>query len=234
MSENQALFEWSRLNKDIHEDLAASKTYEALLTTFPANLEGYLSWFTAGVGATIALLLSNVDKIVPYLGREAYTWAIAAFGISVGAGAIGKLMATYVVGMMAMSKQISTDIAEALTKYYSEASKIQDLAKTQKIDIDIELEISSLMRKLASQMSCLQKLALYFTMKRMERADNKVLYRYRLPMRLIDVQSFCFLIALFSAGSGVYFVASAVAHKAFVHEAPANPAAAQPETTLKR
>ena len=153
MTENDALFDWNRLNKENHENLAASKIYEALLTTFPASLEAYLSWFTAGVGATLALLLSNVDKIAPYLGAHAYARAIAAFGISVVAGAAGKLTATYVIGAMAMSKQITADISDTLAKFDIEAAKIQGVAKQQRIHISADFDLASRMENVGSQMS---------------------------------------------------------------------------------
>lgn len=227
MTENDALFDWNRLNKENHENLAASKIYEALLTTFPASLEAYLSWFTAGVGATLALLLSNVDKIAPYLGAHAYARAIAAFGISVVAGAAGKLTATYVIGAMAMSKQITADISDTLAKFDIEAAKIQGVAKQQRIHISSDFDLASLMEKVGSQMSWIQRIIRSITMRRMEKAENQVLYRFRLPMRLMNFQGFCFLIAVCAAATGVSFVASAVAHKAFANEALANPAVEQ-------
>jgi hypothetical protein len=209
------LVEWNRLNKENHENIGAAKIFVALLTRFPAELGNYVSWFTAGVGAVIVLLLSNVDKVAPYLGEVAYARAITAFAIAVGLGAFSKLLATYVAALIAMQEQINGELQAILQAFDTDATKIRDIAKQRNIDLNTDFNFGGLMGKYLAQVGPVMRLVAGWAFKRAMNSENPTLHRFRMPICLAKVEALCFVLSVLAAVYGVSSIAGTISGKAW-------------------
>lgn len=214
-SNGDPLVEWNRLNKENHETAGAAKIFVALLTRFPAELGSYASWFTAGVGAVVVLLLSNVDKVAPYLGEVAYARAITAFAIAVGLGAISKLLATYVAALIAMQEELNREIQATLQAFDADATKIQNIAKQRNIDINTDFNLAGLMEKFQSQLGPIVRLVVGWALVQTMKSKHPILYRFRMPMRLAQVEACCFVLSIAAAIFGATSVAGTISAKAW-------------------
>jgi hypothetical protein len=214
------LIEWNRLNKENHENIGAAKIFVALLTLVPAELGNYASWFTAGVGAVVVLLLSNVDKVAPYLGEKAYARAITAFAIAVGLGALSKLLATYVAALIAMQEEINREIQATLQAFSADAAKIQNIAKQRNYDLNTDFNLGGLMEKFQSQLGPALRLIVGWALTRALKSKNPILHRFRMPMRLAQLQALCFFLSVAAAIFGVSSVAQTISGKVWGASAP--------------
>lgn len=213
-SASDPLIEWNRLNKENSENLGASKVFVALLTKFPAELGNYASWFTAGVGAVVVLLLSSVDKVAPYLGEVVYARSIAAFGAAVFFGALSKLFATYVTALISMQEEITKELQDTFMKFEADATKIRDMAKQRNLDLNTEFDLLGLMKKIQSQVGLTMGIIMGWVMKRASRSNNPILYRFRMPVRFVQVEALCFALSVAAAICGTANIASAISEKA--------------------
>jgi len=209
------LVEWNRLNKENHENFGAAKMFVAFLTRFPAELGNYASWFTAGVGAVVVLLLSNVDKIAPYLGEAVYARAITAFAIAVGLGALAKLLAVYVAALIAMQEELNREILTTLQAFDSDATKIQDIAKQRNIDLKTDFNLAGLMEKFQSQLGPITRFVVGWAVVRAMRSKNPVLHRFRMPIRLAQIEMCCFVLSIGAAAFGAFSVTRTISDKAW-------------------
>jgi hypothetical protein len=209
------LVEWDRLNKENHENAGASKMFVAALTRVPTELSNYTSWFTAGVGAVVVLLLSNVDKVAPYLGEATYARAITAFAVAVGLGALSKLLATYVTALIAMQEEINREIQAALQSFDADAKKIRAFAEQRNFDLNTDFNFPGLMEKFHSQLGPTMRLASKWGFTRAMRSKNPILHRFRMPIRLAQAQALCFLLSVAAAIFGVSSAARTVYLKAW-------------------
>lgn len=214
-STNDPLVEWNRLNKENHESTGAAKIFVALLTRFPAELGNYASWFTAGVGAVVVLLLSNVDKVAPYLGEVAYARAITAFAIAVGLGALTKLLAIYVAALIAMQEELNREIQTTLQAFDADATKIRDIANQRNIDLNADFDLAALMEKFQSQLGPIVRLVAERALIRARESKNPILHRFRMPMRLAQVEAWCFVLSIAAAVFGATSVAGTISGKAW-------------------
>jgi len=220
------LIEWDRLNKENHENIGAAKMWVAMLTRFPEELGNYASWFTAGVGAVVVLLISNVDDVAPYLGKVAYARAITGFAIAVGLGALSKFLATYVSSVIAMQEEVNSSIQSTLQAFDAEATKIQDIAKHRKININTDFNLAGLMEKFQSQLGPITRLVVGWAMIRAMKSKNPVLHRFRMPIRLTQIEALCFLLSIVAAVFGAMSVAGSISTN--VWNAGRQPAVAVP------
>lgn len=212
-STSDPLVEWNRLNKENHENTGAAMIFVALLTRFPAELGNYASWFTAGVGAVVVLLLSNVDKVAPYLGEAAYARAITAFAIAVGLGALTKLLATFVNALIAMQEELNREIQATLQAFDAHATKIRDIANQRNIDLNTDFNLIGLMEKFQSELGPIARLVVGRVLIRAMKSKNPILHRFRMPMRLAQVEAWCFLLSIAAAFFGATSVAGTISGK---------------------
>lgn len=209
------LVEWNRLNKENHENIGAAKIFVALLTRFPAELGNFVAWFTAGVGAVVVLLLSNVDKVAPYLGEVAYARAITAFAIAVGLGAFSKLLATYVAALIAMQEQINGELQATLQAFNTDATKIRDIAKQRNVDLNTDFNFAGLMDRYRAQVGPVTRLIAGWAFKRAMNSENPMLHRFRMPIRLAKAEALCFIFSVVVAIYGVSSIAGTISRKAW-------------------
>lgn len=215
-STGDPLVEWNRLNKENHENMGAAKMFVAVLTRFPAELGNYAAWFTAGVGAVVVLLLSNVDKVAPYLGEVEFARAISAFAMAVGFGALTKLLATYITAIIAMQEELSREIQGTLQAFDADATKIRDIAKQRNIDLNADFNLAGLMEKFQSQLGPIGRRVAGWALIRTMRSNNPILHRFRMPISLSKVEAWCFVLSIAAAVFGATSVAGTISDKAWV------------------
>lgn len=63
-----------------------------------AVLDSFVSWLLGGFGAALALILSNLDSIVPFVPIEAIKRSAAIFMVAVVVGVVEKYLAAVVTG----------------------------------------------------------------------------------------------------------------------------------------
>lgn len=225
------LADWNRLNKLNHENEMARQMYVALLTRLPEQLGNYASWFSAGVGAVVVLLLSNVDKVAPYLGERSYARAIIAFTISVGVGAACKFIGMFTASMTDMQEQVRADMKQGFASFEVEAQKIRvHVAEQNRQDLDPEFDLNALLSKFYSQLGVVTAFFAARGAMRAARSANPILHAYKLPIRYMYFQGLCCLLTVAFAMAGVWCVAGTIGAKALAHGAT-QPAATNPTTT---
>jgi hypothetical protein len=77
-----------------HALLASSAAISSALSTF-------VGWLLAVSGASLALILSNLEKIAPHVEVRSFKWALVWFGCSLLLGLMSRWLGTAVAGAVA-------------------------------------------------------------------------------------------------------------------------------------
>lgn len=209
------LVEWDRLNKENHENLAASKMFVAMLSHLPSEIGNFTSWFTAGVGAVVVLLLANVDKVAPYLGGVVYARALTAFSVAVVLGAMSRFFATFVSALVAMQEELNVEMQATLAAFDTDAEKIRDIAMQRNVDLNADFDLAGLMEKFQAQLGPVVRLLVGRSLARTMQSGNPILHRFRALTRLAQVAAFLFLLSMMASLIGVAAVAGTISRNAW-------------------
>jgi len=201
------LREWNRLNHENHQNLMVAKMAEALLSNAPQSIDQFANWFIAGIGASAAIFLSNVDKISPFLGIRTYRMALIFFGISILFGVLSKVVGTYVLSFAAMHKVIVTEVEVALKKYDEQAAQIKLAAEENKLDINTDFDLHAVMQKFDTLQTPLGRWLRARSTRKQLASANPMLETYRMPFKGWRLQVGFVLLSMLSAVSAISTVA---------------------------
>lgn len=83
------LLEWNRLNKENAEQGFVSALFQSMSETSPL-VEKFSMWLLAGTGATSALLVTQIESVLPYLSSQGFKSCLVVLVVSAIAGFVAK------------------------------------------------------------------------------------------------------------------------------------------------
>ena len=71
----QSLDKWAAINKENTELGFVDSLYTGALKSSPI-IDKFSSWLLAGTGATAALMITSMDKLIPFIGSQSFKVSI--------------------------------------------------------------------------------------------------------------------------------------------------------------
>lgn len=146
MTEKDPLHEWNRLNKENLEQGFVSEMFINMSITSPLA-DKFSIWLFAGTGATGALLITQLQNIIPSLSLSGFR--VCMFML------ITSAICAFVAKYWALRCQIQTSFMQNLTekldalfeKHEKDEDEIKQLAKERGIEIDTEIEFNNIINE---------------------------------------------------------------------------------------
>ncbi|MEF3081090.1 hypothetical protein V3391_02520 [Luteimonas sp. SMYT11W] len=88
------------------EQLVARRALLSTAESASSALSSFVGWLLTVSGASFALLVANLDKIVPYVHLRSFKWALAWFAISMLLGLLSRWLGSMVTGALAATSAI--------------------------------------------------------------------------------------------------------------------------------
>lgn len=154
--ENHPLQEWNRLNKENAEHEFVSALYQSMSETTPV-IDKFSTWLLAGTGATGALLITQIQSVLPHLTLKGYRVCLIILVVSAVLGFIAKyysIRCEIQNRVMSKMKQLATPIIE---KHEQDKEKIQEYAADQGINLHSDMDFESIVTEFNRPFSKLVK-----------------------------------------------------------------------------
>lgn len=95
---------WGKRYPD--EQLVARHALLSISESASSALSSFVGWLLTVSGASFALLVANVDKIVPFIHLRSFKWALTWFAISMLLGLLSRWLGSMVAGALAATSAI--------------------------------------------------------------------------------------------------------------------------------
>ena len=141
MEAQDPLLEWNRLNKANAESAVASAMFSSLLATSPI-VDTFSTWLLVGTGATAALFVANVDKVIPFLGSGGFKIAGAVLVASAIFGVLSKVRAVQCQAAHTNGQRILELMQPIFDKHAKDESQISEMAASRGIELNTEFDIA--------------------------------------------------------------------------------------------
>ncbi|MEX5531055.1 hypothetical protein [Pseudomonas syringae] len=204
LPEPDHLAEWNRLNIQNAENGIVSVIFENIIES-TRFFDNYSTWLTVGTGAATALLLTNVNSILPYLTAAGFKMSGVLLILSLLFGVLSKFFAIQCQVSDAQSEAKTNRIGNLLKPFHEQVEKIEEAASVQGRQLVTEL---SMERVLTAVFKPYPKLVRWVFLKRMIKSTSNPHVGYLIPLRFFRYQCtsmLCQLVFLF-AGAGAAFL----------------------------
>ncbi len=129
------LREWNRLARQNAENAIVSSMFEA---GFKASepLETFSTWLLVGTAAVASFLITNADKLIPFMGRPGYFTCGALLSFSCLFGLASRIFALRCKIQIETGAAVRRTFAEHLTKHQEEEQKIKESADVWGVSLE--------------------------------------------------------------------------------------------------
>lgn len=138
--EEDPLITWNNINKENALQEMISATYISVTET-TKNIDRFSAWVLAGTGATGALLITQVDTILPYLTSSGFKWSMVFLVASGACGFIAKIYSILCEIQVHTSSRVTELTNPIFKKYNVDKKEIEDLAAKRKIEVRTEFTV---------------------------------------------------------------------------------------------
>lgn len=191
----KAIDEWDAV---IHENFHRGMINGASLATSETTsiIDKFSLWLLAGVGGTAALIIANIDKIIPYTGVGGFKYIVLFLCVSAILGFLSKYFSIVVHSSVAVNIRMAEISAEELKKYLENCKARDEVAEgiayVSERDVDVNESLNDY-KELYPTNFLRKKIKKTF-----EKMQQDKLYGNRSAVRCVIYQSVClFLQALF-------------------------------------
>ena len=140
------LIEWNRLNKENAEHGFVTSLYQSLAETSPL-LDKFSIWLLAGTGATAALMITQIESILPFLTEKGFKACLVVLVFSSISGFFAKYFALRCEIQTKVQSKLSELVGPILDKHSDDKRKISDFAKKRGIEIQADLDFSNIINE---------------------------------------------------------------------------------------
>ncbi|WP_265942807.1 hypothetical protein [Dechloromonas sp. A34] len=136
----EPLLEWNRLARQNAEDAIVSSMFEA---GFKASepMESFSTWLLVGTAAVASFLVTNADKLVPFIKQTGFLACGAFLCFSCLFGLSSKMYALRCKIQIETGAAVRKTFAEQLAKHVQEEAKIQESAATWGITLETGIRL---------------------------------------------------------------------------------------------
>ena len=134
------LREWNRLARQNAENAIVSSMFEA---GFKASepLETFSTWLLVGAAAVASFLITNADKLVPFIGRPGYLTCGALLTFSCLFGLASRILALRCKIQIETGAAVRRTFAEHLLKHQEEERKIKESADVWGVSLETGIRL---------------------------------------------------------------------------------------------
>lgn len=134
------LREWNRLARQNAENAIVSSMFEA---GFKASepLETFSTWLLVGTAAVASFLITNADKLVPFMGRPGYLTCGALLSFSCLFGLASRIFALRCKIQIETGAAVRKTFAEHLAKHQEEEQKIKESADVWGVSLETGIRL---------------------------------------------------------------------------------------------
>lgn len=137
------LIEWNRLNKENAEHGFVSSLYQSMSET-TTTVDKFSMWLLAGTGATGALLITQIESVLPHLSQNGFKVCMGLLVISALCGFIAKFKSLRCEIQSTMQKRLTELAAPIFEKHEKEEEEIVKHADKRGIQLETEIEFSKI------------------------------------------------------------------------------------------
>jgi hypothetical protein len=142
------LTEWNRLNRENAEQGFASALFKSMAHTNPA-VDKFSLWLLAGSGASGALLISQIEAVLPHLTAGGFKLCLLFLVISAVFGFIAKYKSLRCQIQTEMESKLSELLVPIFDKHEEDEERIQEYAKQRGIALETEINFSNVVAEVA-------------------------------------------------------------------------------------
>lgn len=140
----QPLLEWNRLARENTENAIVSSMFIAASCAIEP-VEKFSTWLLVGAAAIAAFLITNSDKIIPYLGKQGFLVCGGFLCLSCFFGLLAKLAALRSQIASQTNAAVQGTFKEHLATYEDEERKIQNGAKFWGINLQTGVRLDRIL-----------------------------------------------------------------------------------------
>ncbi|MDO9366075.1 MAG: hypothetical protein Q7T58_07030 [Methylotenera sp.] len=136
----EPLLEWNRLARENTENAMVSSMFEAGGKA-SEPLEKFSTWLLVGAAAVASFLITNSDKVLPFLSIKGFSVCGAFLCLSCMFGLLSKLFALRATIVVESGAAVRRTFAEHLAKYEQEELQLNEHAKHWGITLQTGIRI---------------------------------------------------------------------------------------------
>ena len=147
-STKDPLVEWNRLNKTNAEQGFVSSLFQSMSET-TTIVDKFSLWLLAGTGATGALLITQVESVLPYLSQSGIKVCIVLLVLSAVCGFIAKYFSLRCEIQNKTQANLAILSKPIFEKYEEDEEQIQAYAEQRGLQLQTELDFTEVMTEFA-------------------------------------------------------------------------------------
>ena len=148
LEKNDPLFEWNRLNVANTEQAFASALYQCVSETTSA-IDKFSMWLLAGTGASGALLISQIDSVLPFLTTAGFKTCLGLLVVSAIFGFASKYKALRCEMQLHMQQRLQCLLDPVFHKHGNDEKTIQEYASQRGVTLETEIRFSNVIAEFA-------------------------------------------------------------------------------------
>ena len=137
------LLEWNRLNKENAEHGFVSSIYQSMSET-TTTIDKFSMWLLAGTGATGALLITQIESVLPHLSQKGFKVCMALLVISAICGFIAKFKSLRCETQTQMQRRLAELATPVFEKHGKDEKEIEKYAEQRGIQLETDIELSNI------------------------------------------------------------------------------------------
>lgn len=142
------LLEWNRLNKENAEHGFVSALFQSMSESSPL-VEKFSMWLLAGTGATSALLITQIESVLPYLSAQGFKSCLVVLVLSAIAGFVAKYFSLRCEIQNKVQSKLAKLLVPVLKKHEEDENRIQEYAEQREITLQTDMEFLNIMNEFA-------------------------------------------------------------------------------------
>ncbi|MCP4935094.1 MAG: hypothetical protein GY927_13035 [bacterium] len=145
-AEQDPLLEWNRLNRENAEHGFVSAIYLSTCET-TAAVDRFSLWLLAGTGASGALLITQIQSVLPHLSSTGYKVCLGFLVLSAIFGFIAKYKALRCEIQVHSLTRLQALLAPIFEKHGEDEDQIEEFAKQREIQLETEIDIAKVLEE---------------------------------------------------------------------------------------
>jgi hypothetical protein len=137
------LLEWNRLNKENAEHNFVSALFRSMAQTSPI-VDKFSLWLLAGTGASGALLVSQIQAVLPHLTAKGFKICLICLVISAVFGFLAKYKSLRCQIQSEMQEKLLAFSEEIFEAHEKSESEIKEHAERRGIEIQTDIDFSNI------------------------------------------------------------------------------------------
>jgi heme-degrading monooxygenase HmoA len=174
-AQNDPLIEWNRLNVDNTEQAFASALYLSMSETTSA-IDKFSLWLLAGTGATAALLIGQINSVLPFLTSRGFKACLGLLTVSALFGFVAKYKALRCEVQLHLQSRLESLLNPVFAKHGEDEEKIRQYALERGVELKTEICFAKVIAEFAKPLPWWAKLLMSRQVRKNE-GDRQAGYR---------------------------------------------------------